>query len=132
MSSEPPGLIDMSVEQVRWPIVDWCLGILGVRLAAIAAASHLTVSSWEEDGLGPAVGVGARLPSGVVFVLVELAHQIKHHHFTGPAVYVDIGDALTFGTDHLLAEITKALNLMPADIVARYSPPTAAEVATFR
>jgi hypothetical protein len=63
----PKGLAQLAVDDA------WVAGIVGRALYR-----------WEDDGIGPCVGIGAKLPSGTAIELVR-------HDMGGPlySVYVD-------------------------------------------
>jgi len=120
------------LETHRWPIDEWGLAYLAVRMEEIARRCSLPLMTWNEDGLGAACGCCLRLPSGTVFLLMELAHEISHFKLKGPQVLIDMGDALRQGIDAPLAELLAALGLSPGDVDRRNNPPTAQQVAEVR
>jgi hypothetical protein len=99
-----------------WPTVEFPLASLGLRVDAIAARLKLPVHAWNNEGLGSARGLGCRLPSGRLFLLMELQLKVQYYDAKGPTVYVDAGDLIALGAESLLEEILAALNLSPSDV----------------
>src|SRR5262245_18432267 len=92
------------------------LAALAVRLEALAARLDLPLRTWDEPGLGPARGLGCRLPSGRVCFLEELELAIQHQGARGPTVYVDAADLGSLGVESMLAEVLGALGLSRSDL----------------
>lgn len=111
-----------------WPVSDWPIARLTVRLPIIADANDLTLDNWEEDGLGPATNCVFRLPSGIVVLLQELEHLIGRSLAKGPDVYADAGDVEKLGIDEILDETLLALGLKASDVDLRMSPPEEGDV----
>jgi hypothetical protein len=102
--------------KARWPTVQVPLASLGLRVDELATRLNLPVHAWYEDGLGPARGVGCRLPSGRLFLLEELQLAVRHQGSRGPTLYVDAADLTAGGVESLLEEILQALQLSRADL----------------
>jgi hypothetical protein len=105
-----------ALSEYRFPLDSMVLCSLRVRLDVIATRFDLPIYEWEEDGLGRARGLGCRLPSGLVFVLRELEHAVRHLGAAGPGVDVDVGVVATRGVASLVDEITNALQLSSAEV----------------
>lgn len=88
------------------PIVE-----LRVRVATIADQFGLTLDHWDEDGLGPACGMFIRLSSGVIVLLTELEHAIRHHGAAGPIVHAGASEVVEFGIEPLVSETLESLKL---------------------
>jgi hypothetical protein len=113
------------------PIDVMGLATLSVRVGELAARLGFSVSVWDEDGLGPARGFVCRLPSGRVFGLQELEHEIRYQWAQGPNVLVDAGDLASQGIEPLLGEVLDGLGLCRAD-VTWLAHPMATEFAAQR
>lgn len=120
------------VFQHIWSTDDRLMARLAVRLEDIAAKNDLTLQNWIEDGLGPAIGCGGRLPSGVIIFLRELEHLISRSKAKGPDVFADAADLQEIGVDKLLSETLSALSLDPADVEFTFPAPTVSEVRDIR
>jgi hypothetical protein len=101
----------------RFSSPDTDLLVISVRLSAIAERLGLTVQAWEEDGLGPASGAFVRLPSGVVVLMLELEHAVKHLGAKGPTFLVGAADVVAAGAESLVSEILENLGLTKDAIV---------------
>jgi len=127
--------IECALTQVfdhRFYTIEWLIARLGLRLETIAARNGLTLESWEEDGLGPAIGCLGRLPSGVVIALVEYAHAIAYYDLHGPGIYVDAVDVERHGIESLIAQALSALHLDASNVEWRNDrAPTPEEVASY-
>jgi hypothetical protein len=115
-----------------WPVSEWAIARLTVRLSIIADANGLTLRDWVEPDLGPATGCAFRLPSSVVVLLEELEYGISHFHEKGPQVYADAGDVDELGIDRILDETLIALGLKASDVEFKLPPPAEGEVARMR
>jgi hypothetical protein len=100
----------------RWPTVEIPLASLGLRVDELATRLNLPIHTWYEDGLGPARGVGCRLPSGRLFLLEELQLAVEHRGSRGPTLFVDAADLTARGVGSLLEEILQALHLSRSDV----------------
>jgi hypothetical protein len=102
----------------HFPTAECGLASLSMRVDELAARLGFTVHSWRDDGLGPARGFACRLPSGLVFVMVEHLLSIEHSYSRGPLILVDATDLSRLGVEHLLKEILQALNLSRTDVAS--------------
>ena len=92
------------------------LAALAVPVEALAARLALPLRTWDEPGLGPARGLGCRLPSGRVCFLEELELAIQHQGARGPTVYVDAADLGSVGVEPMVAEVLGAMGLGRSDL----------------
>jgi hypothetical protein len=98
--------------QHKWPVDEYGIARLNVRLGIIAENSGLEVQSWDDnDGLGPRDSICFQLPSGLVVGLVEHKHAIKHFKEKGPVVLADAADVVKVGLGHVVDEVLSALRL---------------------
>jgi hypothetical protein len=87
------------------------IGHLGVRLNEIAEKVGLAPDSWEEHGLGRAVGMFIQLSSGRIVLLRELEHAVKYLGAPGPTIDADPTDVIAVGIEALLDEVVDSLAL---------------------
>ena len=130
MPDKSPNLTE--VTEHCWPVTDYGVARLTVRLTDIAAHCDLGVVGWIEDGLGAAIGCGARLASGVVIQLVEFDYEIRYRGQRGPILYADAGDVLRIGIEALLAEALPALGLSRSNMDWQNQPPREEDVVRMR
>ena len=112
-----------------WPVAEWAIARLSVRLDRLDARHGMAIYDCVEDGLGPCSGCAFRLPSGVAVLLQELEHVISHFKAKGPDVYADAGDIEALGRDWILAEMLEALGLGEADVDLKCEAPGPGDVS---
>ena len=98
------------------PIVE-----LRVRVSTIADQFGLTLDYWDEDGLGPACGMFIRLPSGLIVLLVELEHAVRHLGAAGPIIHAAATEVVEFGIEPLVSETLEGLKL-GRDVIGWIAP----------
>jgi hypothetical protein len=96
-----PSGFEMSIAELRLPLQE------------IADRFKFAIQRWDVDGLGPAAGVLAQLPSGRVALLYELQHVTKHYGRQVVIVSADGGDIASLGVAALITEMLEAFHLPP-------------------
>lgn len=108
----------------RFPTMPEALACLAVRATVLAGRLGVALETWEEDGLGPAVGFVGRSAAGHVYLVAEHAHAVTHPGSRGPTVSADATALRDVGLVVLLGDMQAALELEAAEIEWT-QPPTA-------
>jgi hypothetical protein len=101
-----------------WPTDAYPIARLSVKVDDLAVRLGISVHAWNVDGLGPARGFGGRLPSGRGVLFEELEFAVRYHGAQGPTVYMDAAELGALGSDVLVSELLRVLNLTSLDIAA--------------
>lgn len=83
---------------------------LALRVDEIARTHDFTVSRWDEDGLGEMLGFAFAAPSGRIFLVKQLTHDVERLGRRA-LIVADAGEVAEHGPDALRMEALSALGV---------------------
>lgn len=112
----------------NWKSDEFPVCRLTIRAQKLADALGLRIDTWEENGLGDAVGFLCQSKNGSVIYAVELLHAVAHLGDKGPVIYAEASDVAENGVMNTVNSILSALSLT-IDSVDWIQPVSAQEAA---
>jgi len=100
----------------HFPTLPQWIGTLNVRAESVAARMGFVLQSWDDEGLGEAVGFACQLPSGRIVLVEEHPYSIEQLGGTGVDISADLTEVARDGPAAILREALGCLGLSSADV----------------